>query len=277
MNFRLPGQLFCFVISIIAGGQSLTAAIPKELGEAEAKYIESATERLSKASDDSDARKKLAVLNSSFLKHLEGMHPKILAASEEGAAAVQLRMQLMKGRLDSSLPLAQLDARSALQKMSGTSTQPAKPDKPPALGHVPTGEMSCREEGKRIQVGESFELKGKTKDIPEGFAVAVFGGKASSGLFPRENRKDPNRRFVVRGQSSETWLGPVEHVLMMVPEAAMIEIEAWYILRRKWESAGFPAGETPRFKGRPTSNLFREDYLKAGSTILAELKMEYVR
>lgn len=273
----------CLAICFMAGAGSVAAAIPKELAEAEGKYIESATERLSKSSDNEDAKKKLAALNQSFLKHLEGLHPKVLAVNHEGAADIEIRMRLMRSRLDSSLPLRTLDARRLLESLSGTVAQPARPaqpvevEKPPLLGDQPTGELSCREEGKRVKVGESFEIKGRTKDVPDGFTVSVFGGKTSAGLFPRENRKDPNRRFEVRGMSSEAWLGTVEHLLMIVPEAAMGEIEVWYTERRRWESAGFPREQTPLFRGRKASNLYRDDFLKAGAKILAEFKMDYVR
>lgn len=277
MTDRFPGFLPAILICLFASLGDLAVALPKDLADAQEKYIESATARLGKASGDADAREKLAALNVSFLKHLEKLHPKILAVSPEGGAEVEVRILLMKRKLASTLPLATLDARDELKQMTGSATPDGAPE-PPRIGEDEiTGELSCREEGKRVKVGETFEIKGRTKGVPDGYVVSVFGGKTTAGLFPRENRKDPNRRFVVRGMSSETWLGSVEFLLMIVPEETMTEIEDWYQLRVRWATAGFPAGETPTFRGKPAGNLFRKDYIEAGARVLAEVGMEFAR
>lgn len=261
------------------------ATPPQELIEAESTYIESATKRLAEASGDADARKKLAALNSSFLKHLKKLHPKVLATSREGATEVEIRIQLMKQLQDSSLPLKTLDARPLLQTLSGpqqarkTAPPPPTTTPPqPQLGEkLPTGELSSREEGKKIEAGKSFEIKGRTKDIPKGYTVAVFAGKTTASLFPQENRKDPNRRFSVNPRASDVWLGQVQFLLVILPDDVMDDIEAWYAVRNQWENAGFPRAETPSFRGRTMGSLYEKDLLQLGSRVLSRIEVEYTR
>lgn len=243
---------------------------PPELSEAEGKYSGAVTKLLEKADNDAEARRKLAQLNQSFVNHLRELLPKVQARSPEQARLIAQRLSVMQSKLDASLQLGVLDGRVATDGAQG-QTPPRK------LGPQPEGSLDSREAGDKVKIGDRFEIKGKTKNVPDGHVVQVFGIPKWGGVFPKEDRKDPNRRFTLMASATESWLGPVQFVVLSMPEDLMKEIDAWILLRRRWEDAGFPAETKPPFRGVASTNIYLDQLLALGALKLAELKVEYVR
>lgn len=269
-----------WIVSVICSGLVSLAANalepPRELLEAEAKYSKAIQSHLENSSSELDTRKKLSELNNSFLNHLRKISPELLARNSEYGPMLTERIEILKWKISHSSEVSELDARKAFQDLRGKKEEAETVTKIENLD-APTGELECREEGEEVKVGEAFEIKGKTKSIPDTHVVQVFAVPNWKGLFPRENRKTPNRRFTVSETPTEVWAGQMEFHLMALPEKVMNEIDLYKVARQRWEAGGFTKDSVPVFNGMPTRNIYLDTLEKMGGLRLDTIKLTYVK
>ncbi len=255
----------------------MAVGLPRELEESDLKYEKAVESLLGKAVDDLDARKKLSELNKSFLKHLRDISPKLLARNPDYGSMLAGRVEILKWKTSFSLEVTELDARNAIESLSGAkvATEAAAavvPDR-----GAPSGEMESRDEDGNIRAGDPFEIKGRTKNIPDDHVVQVFAAPRWKAIYTREARKIPDKRFALNEVASEVWAGSVEYYLMCVPLAVMDEIDVYMVARRRWEEGGFREDGIPVFKGQPTKNLYIDTLEKLGGIRLDTAKFTYLK
>lgn len=245
--------------------------------EAENKYENAVKAILLKAESDAAARKNLSKLNLSFQDRLREIRPKIQAVTPSAAVTITERIELIGNKLNPTLEITVLDARQELKALREKTDASQMSGEEPDDRTKPSGTLECREDGKDVEIGETFEIEGKTRNIPDGHVIRIFGVPPFGGMFPLEDRKDNNRRFSLSVSASEAWLGKVGFYLMSVPGPLMEEIDSYIRARREWAANGFPEASTPRFRGNRIPNLYLSTLEAAGATKLSEIKVGYRR
>lgn len=270
-------RMLCLLCVAFSSVSSAIAALPRELEDAEMKYGRAVKSILEKASDDLDTRKKLAALNESFLAHLRAMSPKLLARNADFGPILEARIEIIKWKTSFSKEITDLDARSDLKNLASKVNPETSVAKTVKGEDVPEGELGSREAGDSVKVGDYFELKGRTKNIPDDHVVQVFALPNWKGMFPREERKSKNKRFAVTETVSEVWVGQMEFYLMCLPAKVMDEVDLYVVERRRWEDGGFKEDAVPLFHGQPTKNLYQDALEELGAVKLSEVKLAYIR